>query len=86
MTRFQKVASALRGDRAADQDEAGQVNTSSDAATDPDIRVQGADGTDHPATEPGEGTNADTEALRETLRMYKTFLDQLLIGPRAGGR
>jgi len=30
----------------------------------------------------GAGTNADTEALRETLRMYKTFLDQL-IGPRA---
>jgi len=30
----------------------------------------------------GEGTNADTEALRETLRMYRTFLDQL-IGPRA---
>jgi hypothetical protein len=30
----------------------------------------------------GEGTNADTEALRETLRMYKTFLDQL-IGARA---
>jgi hypothetical protein len=30
----------------------------------------------------GEGSNADTEALRETLRMYKTFLDQL-IGPRA---
>jgi hypothetical protein len=30
----------------------------------------------------GEDTNADTEALRETLRMYKTFLDQL-IGPRA---
>ncbi len=29
----------------------------------------------------GEGTSADTEALRETLRMYKTFLDQL-IGPR----
>jgi hypothetical protein len=29
-----------------------------------------------------EGTNTDTEALRETLRMYKTFLDQL-IGPRA---
>ncbi len=29
----------------------------------------------------GEGSNADTEALRETLRMYKTFLDQL-IGPR----
>ncbi len=26
----------------------------------------------------GEGTNADTEALRETLRMYKTFLDQLV--------
>jgi hypothetical protein len=33
----------------------------------------------------GEGTNADTEALRETLRMYKTFLDQL-IGPRASSR
>jgi len=31
----------------------------------------------------GEGANADTETLRETLRMYKTFLDQL-IGPRAG--
>jgi hypothetical protein len=31
----------------------------------------------------GEGTNADTETLRETLRMYKTFLDQL-IGPRTG--
>ena len=30
----------------------------------------------------GEGSNADTENLRETLRMYKTFLDQL-IGPRA---
>ena len=30
----------------------------------------------------GEDTNADTEALRETLRMYKTFLDQL-IGSRA---
>ena len=29
----------------------------------------------------GEGSNADTENLRETLRMYKTFLDQL-IGPR----
>ncbi len=28
----------------------------------------------------GEGTNADTEALRETLRMYRTFLHQL-IGP-----
>ena len=26
----------------------------------------------------GEDTNADTEALRETLRMYKTFLDQLI--------
>jgi hypothetical protein len=31
----------------------------------------------------GEGTNADTEGLRETLRMYRTFLHQL-IGPRAG--
>jgi hypothetical protein len=31
----------------------------------------------------GEGTNADTEALRETLRMYRTFLGRL-IGPRAG--
>jgi hypothetical protein len=31
----------------------------------------------------GEGTNADTETLRETLRMYKTFLNQL-IGPRTG--
>ncbi len=31
----------------------------------------------------GEGTNADTEGLRETLRLYRTFLDQL-IGPRAG--
>jgi hypothetical protein len=30
----------------------------------------------------GEDTNADTEALRETLRMYKTFLDQL-IGSRS---
>jgi hypothetical protein len=30
----------------------------------------------------GEGANADTETLRETLRMYKTFLDQL-IGSRA---
>ena len=30
----------------------------------------------------GEDSNADTEALRETLRMYKTFLDQL-IGSRA---
>ncbi len=30
----------------------------------------------------GEGTNTDTEALRATLRMYKTFLDQL-IGPQA---
>ena len=26
----------------------------------------------------GEGANADTEALRETLRLYKTFLDQLI--------
>jgi hypothetical protein len=26
----------------------------------------------------GEGTNADTENMRETLRMYKTFLDQLI--------
>jgi hypothetical protein len=25
----------------------------------------------------GEGTNADTETLRETLRMYHAFLDQL---------
>jgi hypothetical protein len=31
----------------------------------------------------GGGTNADTEGLRETLRMYRTFLDQL-IGTRAG--
>ena len=31
----------------------------------------------------GEGTNADTEGLRETLRMYRTFIDQL-IGSRAG--
>jgi hypothetical protein len=30
----------------------------------------------------GEDRNADTEVLRETLRMYKTFLDQL-IGSRA---
>jgi hypothetical protein len=30
----------------------------------------------------GEGSNADTEALRETLQMYKAFLDQL-IGSRA---
>jgi len=29
----------------------------------------------------GEGTNADTETMRATLRMYKQFLDQL-IGPR----
>jgi len=29
--------------------------------------------------------NADTETLRKTLRMYKTFLDQL-IGPRASRR
>ena len=26
----------------------------------------------------GEGSNADTENLRETLQMYKTFLDQLI--------
>jgi hypothetical protein len=26
----------------------------------------------------GDGTNADTENMRETLRMYKTFLDQLI--------
>ena len=31
----------------------------------------------------GKGANADTEALRQTLRMYRAFLDQL-IGPRAG--
>ncbi len=30
----------------------------------------------------GEGTEADTETLRETLRMYRAFLDQL-IGPKA---
>jgi hypothetical protein len=30
----------------------------------------------------GEGTEADTETLRETLRMYKAFLDQL-VGPKA---
>jgi hypothetical protein len=29
----------------------------------------------------GEGANADTETLRETLRMYRGFLDQL-IGPK----
>ena len=29
----------------------------------------------------GEGSNADTETLRETLRMYRAFMDQL-IGPR----
>lgn len=28
----------------------------------------------------GEGSNADTETLRETLRMYKAFMDQL-VGP-----
>jgi hypothetical protein len=28
----------------------------------------------------GEGSNADTETLRETLRMYRAFMDQL-IGP-----
>jgi len=26
----------------------------------------------------GKDNNADTENLRETLRMYKTFLDQLI--------
>jgi hypothetical protein len=26
----------------------------------------------------GEGTNADTETLRETLRMYRSFMDQLI--------
>ena len=30
----------------------------------------------------GEGSNADTETLRETLRMYRAFMDQL-IGPAA---
>ncbi len=30
----------------------------------------------------GEGTNADTETLRETLRMYRAFMDQL-VGPTA---
>jgi hypothetical protein len=30
----------------------------------------------------GEGSQADTEALRETLRMYRAFMDQLL-GPTA---
>ncbi len=30
----------------------------------------------------GEGSNADTETLRETLRMYRAFMDQL-IGPTA---
>jgi len=30
----------------------------------------------------GEGSNADTETLRETLRMYRAFMDQL-IGPKA---
>jgi hypothetical protein len=30
----------------------------------------------------GEGSNADTETLRETLRMYRSFMDQL-IGPTA---
>jgi hypothetical protein len=29
----------------------------------------------------GEGSQADTETLRETLRMYRAFLDQL-IGPK----
>jgi hypothetical protein len=26
----------------------------------------------------GEGSNADTEMLRETLRMYRAFIDQLV--------
>ena len=26
----------------------------------------------------GEGSNADTETLRETLRMYRAFMDQLI--------
>ena len=30
----------------------------------------------------GQGSEADTETLRETLRMYRAFLDQL-IGPKA---
>jgi hypothetical protein len=30
----------------------------------------------------GEGSNADTETLRETLRMYRAFMDQL-VGPPA---
>lgn len=30
----------------------------------------------------GDGAEADTETLRETLRMYRAFLDQL-IGPKA---
>jgi hypothetical protein len=30
----------------------------------------------------GEGSNADTETLRETLRMYRAFMDQL-VGPTA---
>jgi hypothetical protein len=30
----------------------------------------------------GDGSNADTETLRETLRMYRAFMDQL-IGPAA---
>jgi hypothetical protein len=30
----------------------------------------------------GEGSNADTETLRETLRMYRAFMDQL-VGPVA---
>jgi len=29
----------------------------------------------------GEGSQADTETLRETLRMYRAFLDQL-VGPK----
>jgi hypothetical protein len=33
----------------------------------------------------GEGTNADTETLRETLRMYRNFLDQLTGSPGPTG-
>ena len=36
----------------------------------------------HCDTDRNSNSNADTENLRETLRMYKTFLDQL-IGSRA---
>jgi hypothetical protein len=33
----------------------------------------------------GEGSNADTETLRETLRMYRSFMDQLVGQPRDAG-